>query len=62
MKSRCERREHLFIYMLLKEDSQRSENSVHYSMLRGSVLKAAVDKIRVFCSVFVYFEGLAGPF
>lgn len=78
MKARCERREHLFLIDLLEEDSQRSENlvlfdldrgnsqqsenSVHYSGPRGDVLKAAVDKIRAFCSVFVYFRGRAGPF
>ena len=70
-KIRFEQREHLFLIDLPEEDSQRSENlvlfnldrgnsqrsenSVHYSMLCGSVLKAAVDKIQAFHSIFVYF-------
>lgn len=52
----------LVIFALDRGNSQRSENSVHYSGPCGSVLKAAVDKIRAFRSVFVYFEGRAGPF
>lgn len=43
-------------------NSQRSENSVHYSGPRGPFLEVAVDKIKAFCSVFVYFEGRAGSF
>lgn len=72
MKARCEHSEHLFLIDLLEEDSrraenlvlfdldrgnsQRSENSVHYSGPRGPFLEVAVDKIKAFCSVFVYFE------
>lgn len=78
MKARCEHSEHLFLIDLLEEDSrragnlvlfdldrgnsQRSENSVHYSGPRGPFLEVAVDKIKAFCSVFVYFEGRAGSF
>lgn len=78
MKARCEHSEHLFLIYLLEEDSrraenlvlfdldrgnsQRSENSVHYSGPRGPFLEVAVDKIKAFCSVFVYFEGRAGSF
>ena len=78
MKARCEHSEHLFLIDLLEEDSrragnlvlfdldrgnsQRSENSVHYSGPRGPFLEVAVDKIKDFCSVFVYFEGRAGSF
>ena len=39
--------------------------SLHFCLLRGprgDFLKDAVDKFRAFYSVFVYFEGRAGPF
>ena len=52
----------LVIFDLDRGNSQRSENSVHYSGLCGSVLEVAVDKIEDFCSVFVYFERRAGLF
>lgn len=47
--------EYLFLIDLLEEDSQQSENSVHYSGPRGDVLKAAVEhffNFSCFCSTF----------
>ena len=47
----------LVIFDLDRGNSQRSENYVHYSGPRGAFLEVAVDKIKAFCSVFVYFDG-----
>ena len=38
---------------------------LHFCLLRwsrGALLKATVDKIQAFCSIFVYFDGRARPF
>ena len=62
LKKDSRRAENLVLFDLDRGNSQRSENSVHYSGLCGSVLEVAVDKIEDFCSVFVYFEGARTDF